>query len=504
MILLMRLVYVLFLCFFAATASAEVVFTDEEKAWLAKNPVITMCVHTNYEPIEFQKNGIHTGITGEYYQLIAKNIGVTFKLVKNKHWNECLDMVKQGKVDIISITKKTPEREKYLNFTGQIIDDDVVIITRQSDRMFGEIDIDDLKGKKVAVVDGYFYEELLAREYPKVLTEKVNTTQEGMMSVAFGKTDAFFSNLPVISYQTHEFGIDNLEVSGITPYKTDYRIGVRKDLELLPSILQKGFDEISPVTKRNIFHKWIRLNYHTPWYNKRLVYAVLLFGLGALGGMLVWSLKLSREVGKKTKALRESNEHLEKLVAERTKALELSNQKLYELSHQDNLTGLANRRYLETEFNKMLANDISKNQSIAICMVDVDCFKRYNDQYGHIQGDNTLSDVARSLKYIADTHGGMAVRYGGEEFTCVFPNISLASAESACEKIVLDIEALGITHATSTVSNVITVSVGCAWYDSLNGLTLKSAVDEADRLLYYAKNQGRNNYKINAVDTKLS
>lgn len=131
-------------------------------------------------------------------------------------------------------------------------------------------------------------------------------------------------------------------------------------------------------------------------------------------------------------------------------------QRLESIANQDALTGTANRRAL----NAYLAAIWQQKTPLALMMIDVDYFKRYNDRYGHQAGDECLSSVAQVLKMAVRAEGDLVARYGGEEFVVVLPGVSLAHATAIAERIQQKIREAGLPHAASAVASEVTVSIG--------------------------------------------
>ncbi|OKP86898.1 hypothetical protein A3844_12960 [Paenibacillus helianthi] len=191
-------------------------------------------------------------------------------------------------------------------------------------------------------------------------------------------------------------------------------------------------------------------------------------------------------------------EHLEELVAERTKELELNNEELNKyiqliekISITDELTGLYNRRY----FNKLLVIEVEKaaaaQQYLTYMMLDIDYFKKYNDTYGHFEGDTVLRRVGRLLQELSERAGGFAFRLGGEEFGIIVSGFTPQQSREYAENIRRSIADLGIEHALSTDYGIITVSIGVATIhvDFIREGDLYKLSDDA---LYQSKANGRN------------
>ena len=165
---------------------------------------------------------------------------------------------------------------------------------------------------------------------------------------------------------------------------------------------------------------------------------------------------------------------------------------LQQLSTTDGLTGIANRRafddFLDEEWRRALRNEYQ----ISIMMIDVDFFKKYNDTYGHLKGDECLKSVAAILKSAARRPGDMAARFGGEEFVAVLSMSDTKHAVSIAEKIRIEVEALKIPHEKSKISGYLTVSIGVVSVKPQLDMSPVELIKYADEALYKAKKEGRN------------
>jgi diguanylate cyclase (GGDEF)-like protein/PAS domain S-box-containing protein len=174
--------------------------------------------------------------------------------------------------------------------------------------------------------------------------------------------------------------------------------------------------------------------------------------------------------------------------------LEELNRKLSDMAHVDGLTGIANRRYFDEVFDrewKRLARE--HNQPFSLILADIDFFKKYNDNYGHQQGDDSLIQVGKALKEIILRPTDMAARYGGEEFALLLPGIDLAGAGTVGERAHKAIIDLQITHEYSDVADHITMSLGGAMMIPDQDNSPADLIALADQALYRAKRSGRNN-----------
>lgn len=165
------------------------------------------------------------------------------------------------------------------------------------------------------------------------------------------------------------------------------------------------------------------------------------------------------------------------------------NQKLQGLAAFDELTQIANRR----SFDQYIQERISQQQPFTLVMCDVDYFKKYNDTYGHQAGDTCLQAIGKILKQ-GVRQSDLAARYGGEEFSLVLNNSSEKITREILERIQTQLAALQIEHEASEVNTYVTLSFGAAILYGNQEVTVKSLIECADKALYQAKQQGRNQF----------
>ncbi|WP_422126877.1 GGDEF domain-containing protein [Thioalkalivibrio sulfidiphilus] len=165
---------------------------------------------------------------------------------------------------------------------------------------------------------------------------------------------------------------------------------------------------------------------------------------------------------------------------------------LEELSFKDGLTGLANRRMFDSVLSLEWSNARRNHQPLSLILLDIDYFKQYNDCYGHLQGDDCLMRVARILESAATRARDFIARFGGEEFVLILPETDAQAAEKVaqrCRTLILD---AGIPHESSESLPFLTASLGVSTIIPSHGDEPGEFVDEVDRLLYKAKQEGRN------------
>ena len=165
---------------------------------------------------------------------------------------------------------------------------------------------------------------------------------------------------------------------------------------------------------------------------------------------------------------------------------------LERLAHIDGLTELANRRRFDALFQVEWMAARKNGSALSLALLDIDCFKQFNDQYGHPAGDRVLRAVARTAASFVRRPGDLVARYGGEELVMLLPDTGAPQAHALLAALTRAIEELAIAHAASAAAPVLTVSVGGATLDTGGAESAAQLLDAADGQLYRAKHGGRN------------
>ena len=172
--------------------------------------------------------------------------------------------------------------------------------------------------------------------------------------------------------------------------------------------------------------------------------------------------------------------------------LQLANQELQRLASLDGLTQLANRRCFDDTLNAQWQLLTREQASLSLILCDVDCFKLYNDTYGHLAGDDVIRQVAKAISVTVKHPADLVARYGGEEFAVILPNTDAPGAIAVAKDIQSHVSALQLPHLNSQVSEFITLSIGVATITPHSQLSPVTLIAAADQGLYQAKAQGKN------------
>jgi diguanylate cyclase (GGDEF)-like protein len=172
---------------------------------------------------------------------------------------------------------------------------------------------------------------------------------------------------------------------------------------------------------------------------------------------------------------------------------------LREQLYLDALTGIKNRRYFDEKANILFKNLTRSNGMLSIVMIDIDFFKKYNDTYGHREGDKCLKIIAQTISKSVIRESDFAARYGGEEFVVVLPNTDDDGAHKVAKRLIENIHDSNIPHEKSEIAAFVTISIGVAVGKVNCTQSLDDYIKRADELLYISKKDGRNRYTMGMV-----
>ncbi|MGM0525091.1 MAG: diguanylate cyclase [Pseudomonadota bacterium] len=195
----------------------------------------------------------------------------------------------------------------------------------------------------------------------------------------------------------------------------------------------------------------------------------------------------------RTKTLERANRNLESEIALRTRELKVANGKLQKLSETDPLTGLLNRRGFERSFQRLLQQHKRDNKPLSVLLIDVDYFKKFNDDYGHDVGDQALKSVSQALSD-GVREQDLVARWGGEEFTLALPGLTIGQAEQAAQRLRKAIANQSLEHGGTSLT--ITATIGVSSFDEHED-NLEVWIKAADEALYEGKKRGRNTVVTN-------
>ena len=234
----------------------KVLLTAKEQAYLLQKGPINMCVDPSWMPFErIDEKGKHDGMVAALMQLMQQRSGINVTLIPTKSWNESMEKAQKRECDILSLSMKTPERLKYMDFTSPYLTYPLVIATKSKEIFVDSLD--SIAMKKIALVKGYAYNEILKKRYPSMQIVNVSTVEEGLNMVQEGKVYGFIDTIATIAYTIQKNSMYDVKIAGKFDDTWQLSVATRNDEPLLHSIFQKAVDSLSENEKQSIYNKWI-------------------------------------------------------------------------------------------------------------------------------------------------------------------------------------------------------------------------------------------------------
>ena len=226
-------------------------------AWLARHPLIRLGVDPAFPPFEFiGRGGTYLGMASDYVSLIGKLLGIDMRVVQGLTWTQVIDKTKRHEIDALPVVAETEERRAFLNFTQPYMTFPLVFWTRKDHSPV--MSLEDLAGKKLAMVEDYYYVDEILKKRPDIQPLFAETPFQALKAVSLGKADAFVGNLAVVTHLIQQNNLLNLRVdTQVDVSNRGYGLGVRKDWPELVPILDKAIDSISQKKRKKIRGKWI-------------------------------------------------------------------------------------------------------------------------------------------------------------------------------------------------------------------------------------------------------
>ncbi|WP_309400262.1 ATP-binding protein [Cerasicoccus maritimus] len=297
-----------------ASPTAPIVFSKEELNWIKDHPLVTVGADNQFPPFEYKNSGGRVvGLSIAYLDLITEETGLRFQVKDSDHWQDLMQEAYKGKLDLMSGAIPTPQRQEKLHFSQPYAVFPTVIATRDDAHFVGSMS--NLTGKKVAVVQGFFEEDILRNDYPNVRLAIYPTRREALYAVAHGDAFAYIGNLAIISYLIRSEKFDNLQIAAPTPF-SHVGLCMASTDPVLIGIIDKVFNNIAPEKRNALEQEWVAvLNHKVEYMVLGKIGAAMLLVIG-LASAWIFSLKV--QIRKRRKI--EEQIILAKAQAERAKA----------------------------------------------------------------------------------------------------------------------------------------------------------------------------------------
>ncbi|WP_147290585.1 transporter substrate-binding domain-containing diguanylate cyclase [Marinomonas piezotolerans] len=468
----------LFTALSGAQTTSEIGLSQAEKDYLAAKRSLRVCVDPDRLPFDgVDERGQHAGLSKDYFDIFTRMLGVEMVVPKVEDWDDLMHKAKSRECDVVSQINASEERKSFLDFTSPYFYLPLAVVTRY-DRIFVEESLEGA-GTRFAVIKGDIAIDKLKQRYPSIDLVEVKNNIQAMELVYDGDVFGYIGAQGAVAFAIQALDLNKLAVTGSLPLRYELSVATRNDEPLLGSAFEKAVLHLDPKEGQSIRDKWIAIT-----IEKVTDYTLLWLTLLVLGTVIIVSIYWNSRLVKANRAIRDALNDLHAAQVQ----LEEQNKIFKKQSITDALTGLYNRLKLDEELSCAIAQSDDTKRNFAVILLDIDYFKRMNDQCGHLIGDELLKALS-SLMISTLSKGEILGRWGGEEFLIISPDTDLQTGEKLAEQLRERIAA-HVFPAGKTFS----VSIGVAVYQP--GETADALIGRVDKALYRAKKQGRNRVEV--------
>lgn len=428
----------------------------------ARGRPVFMCVDPDWWPFEtIDERGAHVGIAADLIGLATSRAQLQVALYPTRTWEESVAASKAGKCQLASFLNQSPERDKWLIFTEPLLVDPNVLIVREDSPPLGDLATE--KGRSIAIPKESAIYERVKKDFPNLKLIGTDSEYEAFGMVSNRKADMTLRSRIVAGQNIKEKGWFNLKIASEVPgYENVLRMGVLKSLPALRDQLNGGIATITHAEREQIINRHVEIKMIT---DVKIDYTPVIWLAVVLVAVIVTSLWWMRRLNE-------------------------LNRRLKQLSVTDSLTGLFNRTGLSASLQLDIERALRYGRPLSVVLLDLDHFKRVNDEFGHLVGDQVLVEFAQLIRATARQVDAV-YRWGGEEFLIICPETPPDQVRNLTERILDSVR----EHRFPT-GQAMTVSAGIA--NLASGDTVTSLTQRADEALYHAKAAGRDRIHVAA------
>ena len=442
--------------------SNKVIVNNLENKFLEKNN-FSLITNTKNTPFSFINNNEIKGIEADLIKLIAQKMDISYNIIQKPKDKQIFKSFKTNSIHLEFDYSKDNLNSTKKIYSKPILTIPMAIATTYDKNFISDLSI--LDGQKLAILKNSRIYEELKNTHKNINFILVNSKKSAFNLVKSGEVFGFIDNILSLSHAMIKEKISAIKISGTLPHNLEIRASTNKDNFLLIDIINKVIPLMTNQQREEIVKKYQLIMFKQindySWIYKFII--PLLFAI------IIISLvnnKMRKEISKRKKA----------------------EEALKDYANKDNLTGIYNRRKIDSILKVEINKYKSSNETFSVIFFDIDDFKLINDNLGHIKGDNVLIEITSLVsKNIRDTD--IIGRWGGEEFVIILPrttsNKAFVLANNLRELV---------SKNDFTIGKSLTISVGIT--QCLENDTNKDLINRADNAMYYIKNKKKNAVKI--------
>lgn len=431
---------------------------------------VTYCVNPSWVPYEMVRNGAHVGISSEYLTVIGDLAGIKFELVETDSWQQSLEFVQTGKCMVLPMITQSSLHQTFLSFTSPYFATPNVLVSDSYDVMYHGID--GLNHQLVAVDKNSHLAEYLARYYPDIRLQLMNSEAEAVRELARGNVDVMAGALLSVNSEMNRMNLHDMAITGYVEPVHLLRMGVNKAHSDLLPVINAAIDQIPETTSVAIYKRWNNVKSHTQ-QDFRLGILVVFCG-GIVLATLIWRKNILRKCSREMRLKQEEMENLQTVLLEKNRMLEF-------LSSHDSATNLYNRNFMlhraEDEVSRF--NRFHTAASLILFDFTSQSVRQMNSKPAiNEDGIKELAKICLSCVREVDIAG----RWSSEQIIVLCPQTPISASKILADRLKEAVEA----HHREDIRKL-PFSIGLAALQE--GETFADWYERASQALYLARRQ---------------
>lgn len=447
--------------------------TPEEHDYLANLGKLTVGYLKHWAPMEYaDENGQFAGINSDVAKRLAEQLQLKLTAVGFDDWHSLMQALIRGDVMLAASMAKTADRQQMLTFSNEYWPAPWGLVS-VNDSM-PVVNLAQLAGKTVAVVEGYHLVAQLMNIHPAPKIVLVANTEMGLKAVNKGQADVFIDKVVTLASQLHKGDLPSLKMSLLSDLANQQsHLGINFRYNELVPLINKALALIDPHQQQQIHDHWRSMTSDTPrnQYTRLVVFSVAILVLLALVVGAIWWVN------------RRLKQEIEARIAAQSR--------LDFVANHDALTQLPNRTLLDDRFSQALLSHQRLMAKFAVLFIDIDAFKVINGKHGYPVGDELLLYIAQKLQHLVG-HSDTVSRFGDDEFVVLLNQVPSWEAVTQVADSILHTFASPIVIQDKPLK--VSVSIGLVMYP-YNGDTAMALLKQASQLMSEAKHSGGHCYR---------
>lgn len=446
--------------------------------WTQAYKEVRVGVPEQTEPLVSIKDGEAIGLDVDLIKKFTQGFSANIVWKPCGHWHDCIKAIKNKEIDVLTSVSYSVERNQFMDFTQSYWSTPWAVASMNTAQLAsGSLSLEQLADSKIGVIEGYNIVPQLS-QLRSVQTVEVSGIREGVNLLRNGAVDYYVDSLPLLVHELQERPLPGSELSVIDDAQgEELYLAVRDDWKPLVMALNHGIDSVTESERNELKNKWYGFHLEQGWSNKELLDIAMKVGsvvLLIIVGFAIWNSRLRQEV----------------------KLRKAAERRIRHIATHDELTGLPNRNLMQDRLEQTISQNERTGKPFAVLFLDLDGFKRINDEFGHNYGDELLIQAAHRMGTLL-RRSDTVCRHGGDEFVILLPTAnSVGSSLAVSRKLVVQ---LAKPYKVKRQQLEISVSIGVALYPK-NGTNIDDLLRSADKAMYRAKAAGKNDVRLAGDD----